>query len=127
MKVTEKITRPNGTSQTREFNIALEKGRSAICWTLAPKNEEPFSVRILKSGWFDHGNPMYHVLTEWGAYEETSYSHLTQDQLLERYPEFQEILLASFQDTLVTSDNITRLPNDTDLGRFVRKESLNGL
>ncbi len=125
MKVSEKIHHQDGTTTTREFNIELEPGKTSLAWTLAPTDGEPISIRIIESGWRDHGKPMYHVLSEYGAYEETSYSHLSQQQLLETYPEFQQILDASFKDTVVTGDFISRLANDTDLGKFVRRESYN--
>lgn len=125
MKVSEKIHHQDGTMSTREFNIELEPGKTSLAWTLAPTDGEPISIRIIESGWQDHGKPMYHVLSEYGAYEETSYSHLSHQQLLETYPEFQQILDARFKDTVVTGDFVSRLVNDTDLGKFVRRESNN--
>ena len=124
MKVTETISHSDGTKTSREFNIEMKKGQSHVSWSLTPSDDEPFSVRILESGWRDHGKPMYHVLTEWGAYEETSYSHLTQDQLLERYPEFNEILKSHFQDIVVTSEEFQQMPNDGEMGRYIRRKSV---
>ena len=63
---------------------------------------------------------MYHVLTEYGDYEETSYSHLTESQLLERFPEFQEILDNYYQDVVVESAVLWQHPNDGELGKAIR-------
>jgi hypothetical protein len=120
MKVTETIQHQDGTTATREFNIPFEKGRTEVAWTLTPTDDEPMAVRILKSGWSDHGKPMYHILTEYGPYEETSYSHLTESQLIERFPEFQEILDNYYQDVVVESKVLWKCPNDGELGKAVR-------
>jgi len=124
MKVNEKVSHQDGTVTERELTIEFEKGISQVAWTLCPTNEEPFSVKILKSGWQDHGLPMYHVLTEWGSYEETSYSHLNQEQLFERYPEFKAILDNHFQDIIVSAEEFQSMPNDGEIGRYIRRNSV---
>jgi len=124
MKVNETVHHQDGSVTERQLTIDFEKGISQVAWTICPTNQEPFAVKILQSGWQDHGSPMYHVLTEWGAYEETSYSHLTQEQLLERYPEFKAILDHHFQDIIVTSEEFQSMPNDGEIGRYIRRKSL---
>ena len=125
MKVSEKVHHQDGTVTEREFNIELKPGKTNLVWTLAPIDGEPISIRILKSGWVDHGQPMYHVLTEYGPYEETSYSHLTHEQLLDRYPEFSQILNMRYPDIAISGDTISRAVNDADLGKVIRSKSLN--
>jgi len=124
MKVKETVHHQDGNNSHREYNIEMEKGNTQVTWSLTPKNEEPFCVKILTSGWYDHGQLMYHVLTEWGEYEETSYSHLNQEQLLERFPEFEAILNERFQDIVVTAEEFYKMPNDGEIGRHLRHKSL---
>jgi len=95
-------------------------GRTSLVWTLWPTDGEPISVRILESGWHN----MYHVLTEYGAYEETSYSHLDKEQLLERFPEFNQILENYFPDVVISGESVKEFSNDADLGKFVRAKSI---
>ena len=67
---------------------------------------------------------MYHVLTEYGDYEETSYSHLNESQLLDRHPEFSTILESTFKDLIVSSQEVLDHPNDLELGKMIRKRSI---
>lgn len=125
MKVTETIRHQDGASTTREFNIPMKKSNSKVAWSLSPKEgEEPIIVKILKSGWMDQGEEMYHVLTEYGEYEETSYSHLNRSQLLEIHPEFLEIINDKFQDTVVESSDFYNIPNDYEMGKIIRRKSI---
>jgi len=124
MKVTQKITRQDGSTEETNFIMEMNKGISHVSWTLAPIDEEPMAVRILESGWKDHGEPMFHVLTEWGAYEETSYSHLNFTQLCDTHPEFRGIYENTFQDIVVEGDLVKTVPNDKDLGTLVRQLSI---
>jgi hypothetical protein len=126
MKVTETIRHQDGASTTREFNIPMRKSNSEVVWSLSPsEGEEPITVKILKSGWKDQGEEMYHVLTEYGAYEETSYSHLNKSQLLKIHPEFFKIIEDNFQDIVVESSDFYNMPNDQTIGRFIRNKSIN--
>jgi hypothetical protein len=119
MKVKETVTHADGTTTEREFVMEMSKGRSHVSWTLGV-NDEPIAVRILESGWRN----MYHVITEYGDYEESVYSHLSKEELLEKYPIFQKILDQMFQDIVVTETVIKSIPNDATLGKHVRKESI---
>lgn len=123
MIVKQTVTLADGTVKESEFVMEMEKGRTDVCWTLSPTNDEPLAIRIVESGWFDHGEPMYHVLSEWGAYEETSYSHLSLSQLLERHPEFKNIYNSAFQDVAVEGETVKAISNDRELGAFVRQSS----
>jgi hypothetical protein len=125
MDMKETIHHQDGSKSHREYHIEMAKGKSQVAWTLYPKNgEETFIAKILTSGWKDHGQPMYHVLTEWGEYEETSYSHLNEEQLLERFPEFEATLKDHFQDIVVTAEEFYKIPNDGEIGRHIRRKSL---
>jgi hypothetical protein len=123
MKVKETVRHSDGTTTEREFVMEMSKGLSHVSWTLGVDGE-PIAVRILESGWREQGRPMYHVLTEYGDYEETSYSHLTEEQLLDRFPAFQKILDQMFRDIVVTESVIKSIPNDATLGKHVRKEAI---
>jgi hypothetical protein len=89
MKVKQKITHQDGTVEESEFNIEFRIAEKLKTWVLVPVVDEPMAVKITEAGWKDHNLKTYHVLTEWGAYEETSYSYLNEEQLLERYPEMK--------------------------------------
>jgi len=122
MKVRQKVTHQDGTVEETEFVMEMNKGNSHVSWTLGVEGE-PIAVRILESGWRDQGKPMYHILTEFGDYEETSYSHATQEQLLDLFPDFQKILDEAHKDVVISGLVISSLPDDAVLGKHVRKES----
>ena len=125
MKATEKTNHQDGTQSTRVYNVELEMGSSSVAWTLVPTgNDEGFSIRILRSGWFDGNRPMYHVITEWGEYTTSSYDHLTEEQLLEQYPEWGPVLTGIYTDTVVPAIITRSIPNDAVLGKHVRAQSI---
>lgn len=119
MKVKQRVSHQDGTITESEIIFQLNHSSTDPCWTLVEESGEPFAIRILKSGWKDHGETMYHVLTEWGAYEETTYSHLSESQLLERYPDFNKVLKST--DLILSSSDIINCPNDLELGKKIRK------
>jgi len=92
MQVHQKVNRQDGSIEETVFNMEMKLVETEKTWVLIPVEEEPITVKITEAGWKDHGMKTYHVLTEWGAYEETSYSYLNQEQLLERYPELEKAL-----------------------------------
>lgn len=122
MKVQEKIHHHDGSTTEREFTMAMTKGKVQVCWNLCP-DDEPIAVKIIEAGWKDQGEKTYHVLTEWGSYEETSYSFLNYSQLLERFPDFEQITSQLYKDVVIDGLVIATLPNDATLGKHVRHES----
>jgi len=92
MKVKQKITYPDGRVEETEIDMPLRPSKAQITWVLIPSDEEPVSVKITEAGWKDNGMRTFHVLTEYGLYDETSYSYLNEEQLLEMYPEAKEYL-----------------------------------
>jgi hypothetical protein len=91
MKVHQTVTHQDGSVEETVFNMEMQLAEATKTWVLIPVEEEPITVKITEAGWKDQGMKTYHVLTEWGAYEETSYSYLNQEQLLERYPELRAL------------------------------------
>ena len=49
-----------------------------------PDNEEPVTVRFIKTGWIDTPKT-YHVITEWGAYDESDYQRMTDWEIERKY------------------------------------------
>lgn len=49
-----------------------------------PDNEEPVTVRFIKTGWIDTPKT-YHVITEWGAYDESDYKRMTDWEIEQKY------------------------------------------
>lgn len=125
MKVTEKTNHQDGAQTTRTYNVDLLLGTASVAWTLVPVgDDEAFCIRILQSGWADGNRPMYHVITEWGEYTTSSYDHLTEEQLLEQYPEWGQVLTGIYADTVVPAIITQSIPNDAVLGKHVRHISL---
>ena len=125
MKVKQTVHHQDGSITEKEFNIPIVLSNTDPCWTFIDKSgEEPLAIKIVKSGWRDQGEDMYHVLTEWGDFEETSYSHLSLSQLLDMHPEFSTTFDSKFKDTVVTSSELRETPNDAELGKKIRMKSL---
>ena len=86
---------------------------------LAPYGEsEPFRVEILKSGW----NGRYHVITEWGDTGEYTHRLLSPNQINEIYGVDITSIVNDKKVFQVTKEEILNLPNDADLGEFLRKK-----
>jgi hypothetical protein len=125
MKVKQTVHHQDGSTTETEFNIPIVLSNTDPCWTFIDESrEEPFAIKIVRSGWKDQGEDMYHVLTEWGDFEETSYSHLNLSQLLDRHPEFSAVLDTKFKDVVVTTKDLRETPNDAELGKKIRIKSL---
>lgn len=124
MKVKQTVRHQDGSVVETEFNIPVKLSKTSPCWTFIDESqEEPFAIKIIKSGWMDHGEEMYHVLTEWGDFEETSYSHLNLSQLLDRHPEFSEIVKELNSYIVLKPSDLRETPNDAELGRKIRSLS----
>ena len=49
-----------------------------------PDTDEPVTVRFIKTGWID-APKTYHVITEWGAYDESDYQRMTDWEIEQKY------------------------------------------
>lgn len=123
MKVTETFNNQDGNTETREIQIPLEKGRSSICHTLVPTIDEPIGIKIIEAGWYD-GGPTFHIITEYGDFYQSDYDFGNLNYVLQKYPEFKEIWEESFPDVVVSREELLSKPNDQELGKWVRKQTL---
>jgi len=119
MKITETTQGKGGERIEREFHLELRKGLPRVCHLLIP-DEEPFAVKIIRSGWTD----MYHVIHEWGDTGNSDYEMIHISELLQRFPEYQETLDELFPDVIVTTEEFLEHSNDRDLGSSIRKKSI---
>jgi hypothetical protein len=78
--------------------------------TFYATNGDPISVRVIKSGW-DYGYPTYHVITEWGDYEDSQYQFLSESQLEEKLG----ISLSEEPDSLQTPALVEQMDLISDL------------
>lgn len=78
MKVTEKSQ--NGFSR---FSIPFKRGVSHTAKTFCPvADDEPINVFYVRSGW-EYGYPTFHVIVEYGDFEQTDYRFMSAAQLAE--------------------------------------------
>jgi len=123
MNVTETTNHQDGSKSTREIHIPFQKGRSHAAFSLVPETGDPISVIIVRAGWTD-GGPTFHILTEYGDMMQTDYDLCTLNQVYEKYPEFQSVWESSFQDIIVSKEDILTNPNDQELGKTIRLRSI---
>ena len=105
------------------LHLEMQPGRSLKAKTFYPKNEEPINMIIVQSGWFTkEDGPKFHVVIEFGDSEKTEHHLLTAKEITE----FGVDILADERpaDVLVDKFDVLDHPNDSDLGAFVRKQSL---
>ena len=95
--------------------LDLEKNKPCVSQCFSPSNEEPIAIRIIPSGWSTY----YHVLIEYGDFEQVDHFLLTAEQLMERY----DIDIASLEkeEVIINAEDIKSHANDTDLGIHIRK------
>lgn len=79
--------------------------------------DEPYRVKILKSGWTDR----YHVISEWGDTGECVHKLLTYNEIIDMYKITLDDLPTN-EVFCMTKKEILTHPNDADLGEFVRKK-----
>ncbi len=65
---------------SEEVTLKFSRGSEIDGLSYYP-DEEPIAIRIIKSGWENQ----YHVLVEFGDFEQTDYYHLTAEQILEKF------------------------------------------
>jgi len=123
MKVKETYNNQDGTTTSREIQIPLEKGRSVVCHTLVPTTEEPIGIKIIEAGWYD-GGPTFHIITEYGDFYQSDYDFGNLNYVLEKYPEFKSIWEEKFPDVVVSSKELINIPNDQELGKWARKQTV---
>jgi hypothetical protein len=123
MIITETHNHQDGSKSTREIQIPFQKGKSRVAFSLVPETDEPIAIFVLQAGWID-GGPTFHILTEYGDMMQTDVEYCTLSQAYEKYPEFQPIWESSFQDTVVSVEDLLTNPNDQELGKLIRLRSL---
>jgi hypothetical protein len=102
MEIKESTQKP----QKREFNSIANICLSAYC------KDEPIAIRVIPSGW----NDLYHVLIEFGDFEDATYKGLfSSEQIGEEYG-----INLPKGDSFSLSSLSKRVPNDHDLGKFTR-------
>ena len=85
MKGVEKTNRQDGTVETNEFMIPMKKTDSRVgLKLLTPYNDEPIAVCYFETGW-NYGYPTYHVIIEYGDFEQTDYLFLSHQQFVKKF------------------------------------------
>lgn len=86
MKGEKKTMSQDGKIVLERFSIPLDRiktNTSLKC--LAPKDDqEPIMIYYFESGW-NYGYPMYHVLIEFGDFEQTDYLFLSPTEFKEKF------------------------------------------
>ena len=85
MKGTLKTVRQDGQTEVQPFMIPLEKVNPRIdLKMLTASDEEPIAVYYFESGW-NYGYPTYHVIIEYGDFEQTDNLFLSQEQFIAKF------------------------------------------
>jgi len=100
--------------------LPLKRLGGIVANLLVPENDEPIAVYYIKSGW-DHGYPMYHVIIEYGDFEQTDYLYMSEEDLCKRFDVTPELLNEKVSIS-VSQKDLRDYPNDQDLGRSIRKQ-----
>jgi hypothetical protein len=114
-------TRQKGTSGPIKMGLEFEEGQGERIRSIYPTNEEPISIRFVKSGW-NYGYPTYHVIIEYGDFEQTDYRFMSADEILESFG-FDITAEDKPHSVLVTRDEIKENPNYYALGELVQKKA----
>jgi hypothetical protein len=72
MITTIEETNTPSTNKIEWIESPAGKGRQEPIRLFYPSNDEPITMRCIKSGWVD----TYHVIIEYGAYGETDYRQM---------------------------------------------------
>ena len=72
MITTIEETNTPSTNKIEWIESEAGKGRQESIRLFYPSNDEPITMRCIKSGWAD----TYHVIIEYGAHEETQYRQM---------------------------------------------------
>jgi hypothetical protein len=85
MKAIETTRRQDGSSDTTQLSIPLKKENPRVKLNmLAPENEEPIAVYYFETGW-NYGYSTYHVIIEYGDFEQTDYLFLSHQQFVKKF------------------------------------------
>lgn len=85
MKGTLKSTHQDGQIDVQHFSIPLSKSKPRVdLKMLAPNDEEPIAIYYFESGW-NYGYPTYHVIIEYGDFEQTDNLFLSQEQFIAKF------------------------------------------
>jgi hypothetical protein len=118
MKVTEKTS----AGETFYVSIPFQRTDDRVVRVIAPKNEEPIQVFLIESGW-NYGYPTYHVIIEYGDFEQTDYKFMSADEV----SKFLGVSVDEIHQTrsfVLTPEYANRYPNDGELGKRVRQETI---
>ena len=118
MEVTETIN-----NQEELDNIPFKKGRSQIAYNFFPDTDDAISVKIIESGW-GGSSPLFHILIEHGDIMETEYEFGDMQYILAKWPGVKKVWHDFCPDVIVSSQELTQLPNDQELGNWTRKQSI---
>jgi hypothetical protein len=80
--------------------------------------EEPIAVYAFKSGW----DGFYHVIVEWGAYEQFDHKFMTAFELINTYPQFNTIDKEPIDIAISGREAIST--NSMELAQNLRKRSM---
>lgn len=111
----------NGASGPINMGLEFQEGQGERIREIYPTNEEPISVRFLKSGW-NYGYPAYHVIIEYGDYEQTDYRFMSADEIKESFG-FDITTEDKPHSVLVTRTEIKETPNWYILGELIQKKA----
>jgi hypothetical protein len=98
--------------ETIKQNFKIER---SFAYSGGDQTGEPIGIHIIKSGW--RFPDMYHVLIEYGDFEQTDYQLLTREQIEGKY---NLILGEDLDFTKIIKEN----PNDMELGKIIRSEHI---
>jgi hypothetical protein len=109
------------TSGPIRMGLEFQEGQGERIRSIYPTNEEPISVRFVKGGW-EYGYPAYHVIIEYGDFEQTDYRFMSADEIKESFG-FDITAEDKPHSVLVTRDEIKENPNYYSLGELVQTKA----
>ena len=109
------------TSGPIRMGLEFQEGQGERIRSIYPTNEEPISIRFVKGGW-EYGYPSYHVIIEYGDFEQTDYRFMSADEIKESFG-FDITAEDKPHSVLVTRDEIKENPNYYGLGELVTKKA----
>lgn len=103
------------------MGLEFEEGQGERVRSIYPTNEEPISVRFLKGGW-NYGYPTYHVIIEYGDFEQTDYRFMSADEIKKSFG-FDITEESKPHSVLITREEIRENPNYYTLGALVSNKA----
>jgi hypothetical protein len=117
-----KITETYSSGKTFSTSIPFGRGKDKPAAVLVPITDEPIQVFLIKSGWTG-GTPTYHVIIEYGDYEQSDYKFMNADEIA-KYFGVDVNLIYETRSFAVTPEYVHAIPNDGELGKRVRQETI---